>query len=115
MTVNGLISIRAYNQLDFFKGQFMNEAELSANVTFTYIVINRVLGHRLNMGIVVLSIVTASFCVAFKGVIEAELLAFSLQILTDMTVYFSISIRHLTEMQNHMTSAQSIHNYTLLE
>lgn len=115
MVVNGLISIRAYDQLDFFKRQFMNEAELSANVTFTYVITNRYLGFRYDCGIVVLTIIASSCCIAFKDVIDTELLTFSLQILTDVTIYFSIAMRFVAEMQNFMTSAQSIHQYTLLE
>jgi len=93
----------------------MNEAELSANVTFTYIVTNRWLGFRFDLAICTLSLVAAICCVAFKGAIDAELLTFSLQILTDVTIYFSISARYLTEMQNFMTSAQAIHRYTQLD
>ena len=76
----------------------MNETELSANVTFTYIVANRWMGFRFDLGIVVLSLAAAILCLAFKGVIEDELLTFSLQILTDVTIYFSISMRFLAEM-----------------
>ena len=92
----------------------MNESELSANVTFTYLLTNRWLGLRFDMGIVFLTLVTAIACIAFKGIISDELLTFSLQILTDVTIYFSISARYMTEMQNLMTSAQSIHMYTQL-
>ena len=115
MVVNGLISIRAYEKLDFFKGQFMNEAELSANVTFTYVATNRWLGFRFDIGIVLMIFVACICCIAFKGLIDAEKLTFSLQILTDISIYFSISIRYMTEMQNYMTSAQAIHRYTLLD
>lgn len=112
MVVNGLISIRAYDKLNFFKAQFMNEAELSANVTFTYIVTNRWLGFRFDLGILVMSIIASFSCIAFKDYIDSELLSFSLQIITDVTIYFSIAMRYAAEMQNFMTSAQSIHRYT---
>ena len=78
MIINGLISIRAYDKLDFFRKQFMNEAELSANVTFTYIVTNRWLGFRFDMGIVILTLTASVFCIVFKGIIDDELLTFSL-------------------------------------
>ena len=83
----------------------MNETELSANVTFTYIVANRWMGFRFDLGIVVLTLAASVLCIAFKGVIEDELLTFSLQIITDVTIYFSISMRFMAEMQNYMTSA----------
>ena len=88
---------------------------MSANVTFTYSIINRWLVFRLALGIVVLCTVASFFCLAFKGIIDGELLSFSLQILTDMAVYFAISMLCLTEMQMLMTSAQSIHRYTQLD
>lgn len=115
MVVNGLISIRAYDKLDFFKEQFLNESELSCNVTFTYVVTNRWLGFRFDAGIVCMTGIASIACMAFKGKIEDELLTFSLQIITDVTIYFSISMRFMTEMQNFMTSAQAIHRYTLLD
>ena len=93
----------------------MNENELSANVTFTYIISNRWLGFRFDIGIVLMSLIASVTCLAFKNTIDNELLTFSLQIITDVTIYFSISVRYLTEMQNFMTSAQSIHRYTLLD
>ena len=78
MIINGLISIRAYDKLGFFRKQFMNEAELSANVTFTYVVTNRWLGFRFDIGIVVLSLTASVLCIVFKGIIDNELLTFSL-------------------------------------
>ena len=105
MVINGLISIRAYRKLDFFKSQFMNEAELSANVTFTYIIANRWLGFRMELGIMVLTISATCFCIGLKESINSELLAFSLQIITDFAIYFSIAVRFLAETQNFMTSS----------
>ena len=75
---------------------------------------NRWLGFRFDTGIVFLSLVASIFCISFKGNVDSELLAFSLQIITDVTIYFSIAMRYATEMQNFMTSAQAIHNYTQL-
>jgi len=67
MVVNGLGSIRAYDKLDFFKEQFMNEAELSANVTFTYNLTSRWLAFRLDIGILIMSIAASISCIILKG------------------------------------------------
>ena len=83
----------------------MNETELSANVTFTYIVANRWMGFRFDLGIIVLTLTASVLCIVFKGSIENELLTFSLQIITDVTIYFSVSMRFMAEFQNYMTSA----------
>lgn len=95
MMVNGLVTIRAYDKIKFFKAQFMNEAELSANVTFTFVVMNRWLVLRLDLGIICLSLTAAACCIGFKDVIEGELLTFSLQIITDVTLYFALSMMYL--------------------
>ena len=76
----------------------MNEAELSANVTFTYIITNRWLGFRMGNGMLILQTFAIALCVGFKDIIETALLAFSLQVVTDFAMYFSISVRNLTEM-----------------
>ena len=81
-------------------------------MTFTYVVTNRWLAFRLDLGIVVLSIAASISCIILKGDVDSELLSFSLQIITDFAIYFSISVRCMTEMQNYMTSAQAIHKYT---
>lgn len=91
--INGLVSIRAYEKVDFFRRQFMNESELSANVSFTYFSVNRWLAYRLDLGCLFMTIFTAIACISFKGTIESDLLTFSLQIITDVAVFFSVSIR----------------------
>ena len=53
-------------------------------------------------------------CVIFKGSIENELLTFSLQIITDVSVFFSVSIRFATEVYNFMTAAQRMEEYVQL-
>ena len=115
MLGDGLVTMRAYDKVKFFKTQFINESDMSANVSFSYYSTNRWLGFRFDMAVMFMSIVTVITCVMFKGRIEEELLTFSLQVITDLTVFFSIAVRLAAEMQNFMTSAQRIHSYTELE
>lgn len=98
MTVNGLVSIRAYNQVNFFRDQFLNESELCANVSFTYVLANRMLGFRFDIIMVTLIIVASIWCILLRDYVETEFLTFSLQILTDLGIFFSISIRYAVEM-----------------
>lgn len=53
--------------------------------------------------------------IIYKGRIGTEKLAFSLQIITDVLVFFSFSCRCFVELQNFMTSSQRIVGYTELE
>ena len=66
MVVNGLISIRAYNKFEFFKTQFLNEAEIFANVTFTYVVTNKWLGFRFDCCSAFRSSQTSQFTSQFR-------------------------------------------------
>ena len=76
--VNGLVSIRAYDQVYFFQGNFMKESELSANVTFTYATANRWLGMRFDLAILILAFGTASFSVFMRTLFSPTYLIFSL-------------------------------------
>lgn len=61
------------------------------------------------------SLGASTFAVLAKGKMDNELLAFSLQILTDVIVFFSFSIRMSSEIENYMTSSQRLFNYSQLE
>lgn len=110
--VNGLTSIRAYDQAGFFINQFNKESDRSANVTFTYSIANRWLGWRFDLAILILTLACACTSVFMRGMLETTLLIFSLQVIADVTNMFSIAMRFFAEMQNHMTSAQRIFAYT---
>lgn len=115
MAVTGLITLRAYKKFDYFKIQFMQAIEKSANSTFCFNVLSRWIGLRLDLFSSYFSIGTVAFCVLMKGKIERELLTFSLQIVSDMLVTFSLGIRFYAELQNIMVAPKRIHEYTLLD
>jgi hypothetical protein len=83
----------------------MRESDLSCNATFTYATANRWLGLRFDLAILVMALSTAVFSLFMRGQFPATLLIFSLQNITDLTSNFSIAMRTITEMQNHLTSA----------
>ena len=93
----------------------MEAIEKSANSTFCYAAVNRWVGVRLDALCVLFGIGVTTICVVLKGQVEREKLTFSLQLVTDVIVLFSISIRMLAELQNMMTSSQRIIEYTKLE
>lgn len=78
MVVNGLITLRAYKKIDFFKIDFENNLEKGANVTFCNQMTNRWLGIRVDSVVLVFGMATATMAIVMKGVISADLLAFSL-------------------------------------
>jgi len=50
----------------------------------------------------------------FKGKIENELITFSLQIITDVCVFFSVSVRFATEVYNFLTASIRMEEYVNL-
>jgi ATP-binding cassette subfamily C (CFTR/MRP) protein 4 len=105
MIVAGLVTLRAYDKMRYFKQDFNNNLEKCANVTFCYIGANRWLGVRLDMICVLFTITTTLLCVLQKGTQDSALLTLSLQIITDVIAMFSISLRMYAEFENYMTSS----------
>lgn len=112
MIVNGLVTLRAFEKTQYFRYGFMQDLEKGANVTFCYNIANRWLGLNLDFTCLIFSSSVAIFCVVAKGTIPSEQLAFTLQIITDVIIFFSISIRMGAEMENYMTSSQRMYKYT---
>jgi hypothetical protein len=76
----------------------MESVEKSANSTFCYVISNRYIGVRLDFYCVCFGVATAIFCLCLKNSTPTALLTFSLQIITDVIVFFSISIRMYAEV-----------------
>ena len=115
MIVDGLVTLRAYDKLDYFKIEFEHNLEKGANVTFMNHLANRWLGIRIDFVVFLFGFLAAILAVASKGIIPAELITFTLQNLTDVIPMVSISVRLYTEFENYMTSSQRIFDYTKLE
>jgi hypothetical protein len=90
----------------------MLENEKSANVTITQATANGWLGLRFDLAILVVTLCATVMCFMFRTTLDADLLTFSLQNLTDICVYFSVSVRMFAEVQFYMTSSQRIVKYT---
>lgn len=65
--------------------------------------------------VLVFTISMTVICVSSKGSLSTEVLTFSLQATTDIMVFFSTSLRMLSEFENMMTSFQRINQYIELE
>lgn len=106
MIINGLVSLRAADKLKYFKQDFNSNLEKCANSTFCYALVNRWLGLRLDFICVLFSVCTTAIAFAQKGKVPTQLLILSLQVITDVIAFFSISLRMFAEFDNFMTSSQ---------
>ena len=105
MIVNGLSSLRVYERVTYFRAGFIDQLEKSVNVTFTYFGLNRWMGLYLDLICCSFSLFAACFAIFSRGSINHEILAFNLQILTDVITFFSFSLRMGAEIENYFTSA----------
>jgi len=106
MIVNGLVTLRTYEKINFFRQNFINDLEKSTNVTFSYNAINRWMATRLDIVCMLFAMCSTLFAVLYgKGNYKAETLAFSIQILGEIIKFFSFTFRSLCEIENHFTSA----------
>ena len=103
--VNGLVSLRTYERLSFFRIDFIDQLEKSCNITFTYFAVNRWMAMNLDFVCLMFTLSTTIFTLYAKGKVKDEYLAFSLQIITDVVVFFSFSFRMLAEIENYLTSS----------
>ena len=96
--ISGLVTIRAYRKQRFFQTSYLVENDRSANVTFTYYLVSRLMGVRLEYMMISVVIVTASSVAYFRHYIEPGLLAYSLLNITDIVVFFVFTMRIWAEI-----------------
>ena len=111
----GIITFRGYRQFGFYRDIFMHSCDKAANSMFCFSITQRWIAIRLDIICVVFGISTAFFAVCFKNRIDRSLLIFSLTIITDVIVLFSISIRMYTELKNMMVASQRVYEYTTMD
>jgi len=107
MSLTGLTTFRGYRQGDFFKKGFRNEVEKASNAAFCFSSSQRWIAIRLDIICVTFGAVTASLAIGLRSssYVSKEILVFSLTIVTDVILLFSISIRLYTELATLLTSS----------
>jgi len=115
----GIVSIRAYDKIDFFQVNFAQNIEKGANMSFTFNVMTNWLAVRLDLVVLMIGSITAIAAVLSRGEEPDEekqqSLIFLLQSIPEMMAFFSITLRMWAELVNYMTSSQRVYNYTLLD
>ena len=71
--------------------------------------------YTLDISLGIFICLAAISCLVLKGKVEAQLLAVSLQIITDALNMFSHAIRCKVDVDNFMTCFQRMYEYTQLE
>ena len=74
----GLVTIRAYRRFPYYKTEFLDAVEKSANAELNSRVCNRWIGSRLDLTAAAFGCGTCFFVVGFKGIIDRTELTFCL-------------------------------------
>ena len=67
MLVNGLVSVRANDKIDYFREAFDKDMQMSANSTFSYVIANRWIGIRLDVICSIFITAICTFSILMKG------------------------------------------------
>lgn len=103
--VGGLTTLRTYDRIFYYRQLFVDDLEKSTNITFAYFATNRWMAQWLDLTCIIFSLGASIFCIVSKGSLPDELLAFTLQILTDVLIFFSFSMRMAAEIEAYFTSS----------
>lgn len=115
LLIQGLVTVRTYDRAAYFKQDFNNNLEKGANATFCFNVVNRWMGLRLDLVCVVFTIFVTIIAFIQRGYVNSELLILSIQSMTDVISFFSVSFRMYAELDNFMTSPQRLYQYAQLK
>ena len=105
MVINGLVSLRAADKIQYFRQDFISNLKFSTNESFCYVIANRWIGIRLDVLCCVFVVSISFFLVLFKGSVDGTLLVMSLQVASDVIFLFSLSFRMFAEIDNNMSSS----------
>ena len=68
--VNGLVTLRKYERIGFFRALFMNDLEKSTNVVFSYYLVNRFMALHLDLTCLIFTAGATTFAVYLRATEE---------------------------------------------
>ena len=110
-SLDGLTSIRAFDVEGDFLNMYIDRIDTNSRVHFILLATERWFGLRLDHMTSLLTLVTAILVVALRNQIGPSAAALSLTYCITLTGLFQMAIRESAEAENHMTSAERIHEY----
>ena len=76
--IDGLVSLRTYERLSYFREGFIDKLEQSCNITFTFFSINRWMCFVLDQICLIFTLAVACFSIYAKNKVDSDQLAFAL-------------------------------------
>ncbi|XP_071820242.1 ATP-binding cassette sub-family C member 4-like [Apostichopus japonicus] len=114
-TIHGLSTIRAYKKEEEFFKMFCAHQDRHTEVWFSYLVINRWFGLRLDILSFIFTSGVAFAAVLASGMLDAGLVGVLLNNTLHLTTIFQFTVRQTAFIENEMTSVERVIEYTKLK
>ncbi len=113
-TLEGLTTVRAYKIEARVTSIFREQVDCNARAWWSFCLLARWLGLRLDMQTAFVLIATVFPAIALKGRIDVGLLGFALVYVLNLSALFQWTVRQSAEVENQMTSVERIQSYSEL-
>lgn len=113
-TIDGLSTLRAYSLQEKFTRLFEQEIDNNGRVYFSFLLINRWLGFRLDLMSALLLMGVSLLSVALVDTIDVGLIGFALAYTFALSGLFQLAVRQSADAENQMTSIERIYAYSVL-
>jgi ATP-binding cassette subfamily C (CFTR/MRP) protein 4 len=112
--LEGITTVRAYKIDKTVTTMFRRQVDDNSKSWFTFVILNRWLGFRLDIETFFVLLAAIYPAVALKGTIDVGLLGFALVYVLNLSSLFQWTVRMSTEVENQMTSVERIQAYSKL-
>lgn len=113
-TLEGLVTLRAYNLREAFTRLFLYELDVNGQAYFSFLMVSRWLGFRLDSMCTIMLIIVAFLAVVLRSQVDVGLIGFALVYTMSLSGLFQWTVRQSAEVEAQMTSIERIHAYASL-
>ena len=96
--INGLMTIRAYDQTDLMRNEFMINLEKCANATFCFVITKSWMMLRLDIITILIMVSVTAGAVILKDSIDQSLLTYAISVITDLIPFIGASLGAFAEL-----------------
>jgi len=114
-TLEGLVTLRAYNLRESFTNIFQKEVDENGRAYFSFMLVSRWLGFRLDGLCSILLISVSILCVVLRHTVDVGLIGFALVYTMSLSGLFQWTVRQSAEVEAQMTAIERMETYSLLE
>ena len=113
-TLEGLVTLHTYKLREVFTRLFLHQIDVNGQAYFSFLMVSRWLGFRLDSMCTFMLIIVALLAVALRRSVDVGLIGFALVYTMSLSGLFQWTVRQSAEVEAQMTSIERIHSYASL-